>query len=124
MRKAQRSGRWAFLTGVISSGFFCVQLFAAVPTAWLTLCCLPLVALSAQSTSIAWIIGVHVKRNEVGPTVWVVVSHNAWPDVAQYADGVTVQHAEPERDAVRLAVVCPRVVPVCTLCILGMVRAA
>jgi hypothetical protein len=56
--------------------------------------------------------------------VRVVVSDNAWSDVAQYADGVTVEHAEPERDAVCLGVVRLGVIPVLTLCILGMVRAS
>jgi len=95
-----------------------------MPSTWLALCRLRLVAISAQSAPIAWIIGVHVKRNEVSPTVWVVVSYDAGPDMAQYADRVTVKHAQPERDAVRLGVVCPRVIPVRTLRFLAVLRAA
>jgi hypothetical protein len=124
MRKAQRSGRWAFLAGVISPGFFCVQLLGLVPSTRLASGALCLIALGTKTSAESRIVSVQCERNKVSPTVRPVVSHNTGPDVAQHADGVTVQHAEPEPYAVCLGVVRLGVIPVCALCLLGVGGAA
>jgi hypothetical protein len=67
MRKAQHSGCWAFLAGVISPGFFCVQLSWGVPSTGLMLGCLRAVAAMAQTAPVSWIIRVEPHALKVTP---------------------------------------------------------